>query len=327
MRKQLLVDARTARTGGGTTVLRVVDGRLAECLPEYEFEFRLPTSADHPLRPLVGPRSQASVILGLSESSNVGWPHQPYVMLARNWKCWGEERSLRGAARHMVTTRNGRRASVVVSATDTFADVIRDQLPTTDVRTVRFGVSESFSPAGPSAKGNYVLSVGDLYRHKRFDLAIDAFARARIGDDFELRIAGAHVDDALLSELRSQADSQGLAGRVVFMGRVDVEELASLYRGASATLLASDLESFGHPYVEAMASGCPIVGRTSNVAEEVTAGCAALVGADVDEMAAALEVAVSADRGALASAGVQRSGEFQWSSWASSLAEIIHEVT
>lgn len=325
--KELLVDARTARTGGGITVLRVVEERLSERLADYRLAVRMPASFDHPMRPLVGPRTAAAAILGLSESSNVGWPHQPYVMLARNWKCWGTERSPRAVARRAIALRNGERASVVLSATNVFADAIRAALPEADVRTARFGVSEAFSPKGQKAVGEYVLSVGDLYRHKRFDLAIDAYAHAGISDDFELRIAGAPVDEQLFQELQEQVASHRLTNCVVFMGRVGVETLASLYRGAAATLLASDLESFGHPYVEAMASGCPIVGRKSAVADEITAGAASLVGADTEEMSIALETVLSADRDRAGLKGLERSLDFRWGNWIDAVEGTLREVS
>ena len=52
--------------------------------------------------------------------------------------------------------------------------------------------------------------------------------------------------------------------------RVPDAELAALYRSAWVFCLPSTYEGFGIPYVEAMASGCPVVATPNPGAREVT---------------------------------------------------------
>ena len=54
------------------------------------------------------------------------------------------------------------------------------------------------------------------------------------------------------------------------MGRVSEAELAELYSRAWVFCLPSTYEGFGIPYVEAMASGCPVVATPNPGAREVT---------------------------------------------------------
>jgi phosphatidylinositol alpha-mannosyltransferase len=56
------------------------------------------------------------------------------------------------------------------------------------------------------------------------------------------------------------------------LGRVSADELADLYRRAWVFSLPSTYEGFGIPYIEAMASGTPIVATPNAGAVEVTAG-------------------------------------------------------
>ena len=59
------------------------------------------------------------------------------------------------------------------------------------------------------------------------------------------------------------------ARNVTVLGRVSDDELAELYRQAWVFCLPSTYEAFGIPYVEAMASGCPVV-ATPNPAQSTS---------------------------------------------------------
>jgi rhamnosyl/mannosyltransferase len=65
----------------------------------------------------------------------------------------------------------------------------------------------------------------------------------------------------LAGALRGQAAAAGVAGRVVWLGRVDGDDLAGAYRAATALWFPSNTrsEAFGLVQVEAMASGCPVI--------------------------------------------------------------------
>ncbi len=79
----------------------------------------------------------------------------------------------------------------------------------------------------------------------------------------------------------------GRAGRwahelpgVVLTGAVDDEQLAAIYSGAHALVLASDDEGFGLPPVEALACGTPVAACDIPVVREVLGGRVALSEAD-----------------------------------------------
>jgi glycosyltransferase involved in cell wall biosynthesis len=117
-----------------------------------------------------------------------------------------------------------------------------------------------FSPG--EGKGGYFLAGGRLVSYKRFDLVIQAFNRMGL----PLKIFG---DGPLLGPLRRSAKPN-----IEFVGRVDDDAKAELYRGALAYLNPQE-EDFGITAVEAMASGRPVIafrrgGATETVVEGVT---------------------------------------------------------
>jgi len=72
-------------------------------------------------------------------------------------------------------------------------------------------------------------------------------------------IAGTGPDGPRLARM---ADDLGVTDRVRFLGKVPEEDLPDLYRAADLFVLPSIGEGFGIVYLEAMASGTPVLGLT-----------------------------------------------------------------
>jgi glycosyltransferase involved in cell wall biosynthesis len=124
-------------------------------------------------------------------------------------------------------------------------------VPEDRIRVVPNGVEDVFTPDGPRAEGDYVLAVGTLEPRKNL-------ARIAQAVDGELRVVGV----------------RGWGGvdppsNVTWLGDVDDEELAALYRGARCLVYASLYEGFGIPVAEALACGCPVVTSRDSAMEEV----------------------------------------------------------
>ncbi len=96
-----------------------------------------------------------------------------------------------------------------------------------------------------SVPEEYVLFVGELVRHKRVELAIEAARDARR----PIKIVGAGPDFARLRSRYPEA---------LFLGRVSDRDLAMLYAKAAA-LVVPNVEEFGIAAVEAQAAGRPVV--------------------------------------------------------------------
>lgn len=108
---------------------------------------------------------------------------------------------------------------------------------------------------------DYLLFVGQIVRHKRIDVAIEAAKLA----GRPIRIVGSGPE---LEDLRARFEGP----EVSFLGAVDDEQLARLYAGCLA-LVVPGVEEFGIAAVEAQAAGRPVVAvRRGGVTETVIDG-------------------------------------------------------
>jgi alpha-1,3-rhamnosyl/mannosyltransferase len=162
------------------------------------------------------------------------------------------------------------------------------------VHAIPIAVEAPFTPEGPSAEGDYVLSVGTLEPRKNLARVVEAAQRAGA----ELRVVGA----------------EGWGGVKVdgWIGRVSDEELAALYRGARCVVYPSLYEGFGLPVLEAMACGTPVVTSRGGATEEV-AGDAAVLVDPLDTAAIAAGIQEALARGdELRAKGLERAQTFSW---------------
>lgn len=101
------------------------------------------------------------------------------------------------------------------------------------------------------------ISVGSLLHNKRFDLLLSAFERlCCFKEDATLLIAG---NGPLFRELQERIHGKELQDRIILLGYVENSELPALYRESACFVLASDYETFGVVYAEAIASGIPVI--------------------------------------------------------------------
>ena len=101
---------------------------------------------------------------------------------------------------------------------------------------------------------------------------------------------------------------------VEVLGRLSVEELADRYRRAWIFCLPSSYEGFGVPYIEAMASGTPVVATPNLGACEVLADGKFGLIVEPEELGRAI-VSLLQDAPRLArmrEIGLQRARDFSW---------------
>jgi len=128
----------------------------------------------------------------------------------------------------------------------------------------------------PGVPGPFVLCVGEVKQRKGYTISLPAFLRAREREpDLHFAIVGRYVEDdpyylALLDRIREAGAEQ----HVHFLGNVSQARKVALMRGCQAFMLTpmtSDeggFEAFGLVFLEAGASGRPVVGCTGSGAED-----------------------------------------------------------
>jgi glycosyltransferase involved in cell wall biosynthesis len=161
-------------------------------------------------------------------------------------------------------------------------------VPAERVTVIHNGVAlpKAVSGVSPSLPFQYVLYPGNRRRHKNLGTLLIAFAASRLPKE-GIRLVLTGPPDP---ELCTRALGLGIEKSIHFVGDVNQEQMASLYRGAMMTALVSLYEGFGLPIIEAMSAGTPVI--TSNIAAmpEVAGGAALLVDpANVPEVRAGLE--------------------------------------
>ena len=139
-------------------------------------------------------------------------------------------------------------------------------VPPEKVRVIPNAVGEPFTAEGAAAAGDYVLAVSTLEPRKNLSRLIEGYRRAGL-NGLPLLVAGA----AGWGGVRVEGDG------VRWLGEVQDEDLARLYRGARAVAYVSLYEGFGLPVLEAMACGAPVVAARNDALEEVSGGAAVLV--------------------------------------------------
>ncbi len=109
----------------------------------------------------------------------------------------------------------------------------------------------AFHPGGQKSAEPTILFVGTYQNRKRGRLLMDAFDRVVLP----------RIPESQLWMVCSDAPA---ARNVTVFGRLPTEALAELYRRAWVFCLPSSYEGFGVPYIEAMATGTPVL-ATPNV--------------------------------------------------------------
>ena len=156
-----------------------------------------------------------------------------------------------------------------------------------------------------------VLCVAQKRPYKGQDRLVRALAE--IPDDAALVLPGAPTDFEL--ELKALANELGIGSRVAFPGWIDDRDLEGFYRAATCFALASDIEGFGLPVLEAMARGVPVACSDRSSLAEVASGAALLFDPDdQSSVTGALGQLLSSRelREELSAAGRERAAEYTW---------------
>ncbi|MBN2305963.1 MAG: glycosyltransferase family 4 protein [Anaerolineae bacterium] len=170
----------------------------------------------------------------------------------------------------------------LIAVSDYTAAQVRAALPGADPTVIRNGVHfDRFQvPAPvPVKHGPTVLASGGVKERKGTHLLIEALAQVREQvPDAQLVVTGRQDNPAYLDEVRARITRLGLEGCVHLVGQIPEADLLGWYQHADLFALPSlnvgdKFEGFGLVFLEASASGLPVVGTTgSGVEEAVIAG-------------------------------------------------------
>ena len=102
-----------------------------------------------------------------------------------------------------------------------------------------------------------VVSIGRLAKEKNFDELLTYFKKADTADAVFVVVG----DGPYRKKLEDITDESGLRDKVIFTGMIPPEQVGAYYRMGDVFVSASQSETQGLTYVEAMASGLPVLCR------------------------------------------------------------------
>jgi glycosyltransferase involved in cell wall biosynthesis len=231
--------------------------------------------------------------------------------------CFSEALHIRGAKNRLRMFALGLTevaGSITADATVAISQNTRLYYPWVN-RVIPCGVDRRLFRPGEKDARPTILFVGTYHRRKRGRLLMDVF-------EHEVLPA---VPDAQLWMVCSDAPA---APNVEVLGGLTDDELADRYRRAWLFCLPSTYEGFGVPYIEAMASGTPVVATANPGALEVVENGrygmitpAATLGASIVGLLTDQE-----KRDEIASRATIRARDFDWEVVAASYERLYREV-
>jgi len=166
---------------------------------------------------------------------------------------------------------------------------------------------------------------------KNMEGLLEAYAKARAMNQEipQLIIAGHSGSQDEQQRFKTQLERLHLEPYAHRTGYLRPEELACLYRNATAMIMPSLCEGFGLPVVEAMACGCPVIAANAGSLPEIAGDAAILMDIESTEQMARTLLQVYSDtllQGKLTSLGATRAKQFSWKSSAKKTLEIYAEA-
>ena len=275
--------------------------------------------------PRIGRAIGADAIFAASEGAYLRAP-LPIVMMCGNLLLFQSD-STTARLRRPFLRRSLQVAKKIAFVSETIREAA--QTPRAKSFVVHHGVDRRFQPRIAESAEPYYLAVSSIAAHKGYETLLDAYALLP-PDVPPLRIAGGVQEPDAYRRLVDQQERLGLGDRVELLGAVAPENLPALYAGARALLFPSEVESFGLPLVEAMATGVPVIASDIPVCREICGEAAMYVPPrDAVELAARI-AGLDGDpqqRRDLGAAGIARARLFTWEDAARLLIQELENVT
>ena len=210
-------------------------------------------------------------------------------------------------------------------------------------RVIPFGVGDAYLVNHGSKKShmilnelnladkNYILFVGNIFRHKNLTTLVKAFARVlhQLNHEIYLVIAGKIIEPDYYSEMLALAHNLRIKSNLIFTGEIIQDALPPVYRNAKLFVFPSLLETFGFPMLEAMASKIPLLTSDIAISREICGDAACYFPTYDDATLASLMIKFLSDhevRRSLIRKGWERAKRFSWQNMAQNMLNLFEET-
>ncbi|CAI0798255.1 glycosyltransferase family 4 protein [Serratia quinivorans] len=199
--------------------------------------------------------------------------------------------------------------------------------PNEKIAIIYNAVSDDFKRTTRSKDSEkYLLAVSSPNFHKNFHGMLKAFEL--LGDRYNvsLKIIGKTATSFSKQDFTSLIKD---SNKIKFMGRVDDDEMISLYQNALAFVFPSFYEGFGIPPLEAQSCGCPVISSNMASMPEVLRDSAIYFDPENEaDIASAMEKIIldSSLRTELINKGDANVQRFSWHDSAAKISQIVDEL-
>ena len=221
------------------------------------------------------------------------------------------------AYRRIVYGWTARRSRLVIAISEHVKETLVERLGVApeQVRVIHLGIDHARFRPGEDEREEFLFYPANRWPHKNHERLLAAFGLLR-SERPDLRLVLTGVGHT----------GRELPPGVEARGRVDADELARLYRTASALVFPSLYEGFGQPPLEAMASRCPVACSKAGSLPEVVGDAARLFDPTSVEAIAEGIRDVLARPQAFVERGLQQARRFTWESCARAHDAVYQEL-
>jgi len=231
---------------------------------------------------------------------------------------------------------SAKRCKKIMFVSDDSSQWIGDSLnmPIEKRATIHHGIDAEMWAAAPPFADHprpYILTVGSIYPYKNFVRLIKAWTilTEENPDVPDLIIIGDKHDVEHQNQMEEARRVAGdLGSRVHLLGGIPYTTIQSYYAGAKLFVFPSYTETFGHPLLEAMAAGIPLVATDMPVFREIAEDAALYADAhDIADIARALKSALDPETAsALIRKGNAQMKLFSWDRTATRLLALFEST-
>ncbi|MGF1637630.1 MAG: glycosyltransferase family 4 protein [Cyclobacteriaceae bacterium] len=277
MNKKVLIDSRWA---GDTGIGRLYREVMQKAPENVECSFVGSTAKPgHLLSPLILTReirkSEAEIFYSPSFMPPL-YSKMPIVFTIHDLMHLYFYSALHGIYYRQIIARLALRAKQIITVSEYSKLMLIGELniPADLITIIYNGVDKQFMENAEKIDlGNpYFLYIGNRRNYKNIPRMLEAFSKAKIPSDFIFALSG-NPDAQLMTIIKKL----GIENRVRFLGFIAEQDLPKFYKGAYATLFVSQMEGFGLPLIESMASGTPTLTSSTSSLPEIANGAALCV--------------------------------------------------
>lgn len=299
--------------------------------------------------PLILIREHADLLYIVTETACLLSPC-PVIIALRNPNVYADFLQLIGFGNKMkrliqrlITKLSVRKAAKVIFVSESSMKQAIRKIPVSAPKRVviyhgfdhLFASQNSSLPSNLSWLGqkDFILCVSNVLRHKNYPVLVKAYSlllkQGTTRQTPDLVIVGGISDQRAYKSIIRLIHDSDLQRRIHFVGSVKHSMLPSIYKVAKLFVLPSLQETFGHPLVEAMASGLPIVASNIPVIREICQEAAVYFDPnDPNDLSTKMEQVLGdfGLRDELSKKGLERAKQFSWEKCAKETLAVFKEA-